>query len=497
MMKLMKAVLLSFVAGVVAAGCANRSDTQIQQVPTPAPSATITSESPVEQTRSSPTPEPQQTNATAVSSPTSAGALWQPPEPPVFRQSAPPPFLRYEAGAPNSGDDIVIELGNYMASAWRQGGNFDQLETEPGDLYHVKALIAAAQLFSLRDSYSGGNGNDNGNGLQHTIAYTETGQVKRVTFVEVDGQTDAPQALIDLVAAVRRVGELPPMAGKGANYDEPATVTYQVVQLGPTIILQIQPDGLARLYHSDEYLASMQLTEQQLSEVASLVRAADFFALDEYYTFQEPEGVIAEVPYGGVIVTQGGLSKMVEARGSQASPEGFNLLREKLAELEDLVQGTGTPSGAPDTLIGYMLITNEHTWALGIDTEGGVHWDPHVRDEAVGQLSQQELAELVAMFEQGGFYGMQDWYEPRRDTRDITTEHRVIVWINKDGEETNVQAVSGAAVPPGYQAILERLAEIHARFQKLQGGISGAPGMPPTGVESTIDSSIEALSALP
>jgi hypothetical protein len=415
----------------------------------------------------------------------------------VFKQSAPPPFLRYEVGAPNSGGDTVVELGNYMASTWRQGGNIDQVETEPGDLYHVKALIATAQLFSLRDTYSGGTGNGNGNGIQHSIAYTETGQVKRVTFVEVNGQTDAPQALIDLVAAVRRVGELPPMAGKGSNYDEPATVTYQVVQLGPTIILQIQPDGLARLYHYDKYLASMQLTQQQLSEVTSLIRAADFFALDEFYTFQDPEGVIAEVPYGGVIVTQGGLSKMVEARGSQASPEDFNLLREKLAELEDLVQGTGTPSGAPDTLIGYMLMTNDHTWTLGIDAEGGVHWDPHVRDETVGQLTSQELAALVAMFEQGGFYGMQDWYEPRRDTRDITTEHRVIVWINKDGKETNVQAVSGASVPPGYQAILERLAEIHARFQKHQGGTSGAPGMPPTGAESTIDPSTEALSALP
>jgi hypothetical protein len=130
-----------------------------------------------------------------------------------------------------------------------------------------------------------------------------------------------------------------------------------------------------------------------------------------------------------------------------------------------MVKETGTPSAAPETLIGYMLLTNDHTWTLGIDAKGGVHWDPHVRDEAVGHLTSDELSELVDLFDQGGFYSMQDWYEPPRDTRDILTEHRVIVWIDKEGKETEVEAVSGASVPAGYQAILEALTKIHTRFQ--------------------------------
>ncbi len=124
----------------------------------------------------------------------------------------------------------------------------------------------------------------------------------------------------------------------------------------------------------------------------------------------------------------------------------------------------GTRAIKPDPLVGYYLQGTGYTWWLDVDEEGGLYYGNGPMN---AHVSSEDLAALRETLQGISSLGHDEWFTAPDDVRDIIymDEHRAIITTYENGEQKQwINALSGANVPDGLQAVLDKLAEIYDKY---------------------------------
>jgi hypothetical protein len=208
---------------------------------------------------------------------------------------------------------------------------------------------------------------------------------------------------------------------------------------------------------------SYQLSPTEFSHITQQVAATDFFNLADRYRVEDPPGVIAEIPIVTITYKEGGRTKSISLRGSDKTPPALRELETTLSDLGDQARKQGTPTTKPDPLVQFYLEgTGHYVWWMDVDVQGGLYYGS---GPAEAHLSPEDLKALRDALDKISGLGSDEWFLPPQDVRDIVfmSEHRAIVTTYK-GEGQWINAISGAKVPDGLQAVLEKLVEIYDKY---------------------------------
>lgn len=441
---------------------------------------------------------------------TPAGAtpplLWQPPEPQDVPMPANEPSLRYEQHDPTTGVVTVVGIDGYHTTLLIGGEAPHDWYPDLADPYHIQVLLGQAQTGALRDHYAALGTVP---GIQQTLVYTQGQQVRTITF-DATSHTPAPPALWDLVAALRRIGEIPPLTGTPSGPPLPATISYEVAGN----VVQVDAQGTARLYSYPQYFSGLRLTAKEVAAIQTQIAATHFFDLEPIYARPTPIGGqpnmepdMRDPPEGNpdtdvssLLVTQGGQSRVVRAGGSVGPPE-FQRLLAMMSGIEDKIAARCTSPEGGDRLIGYQLSTPTRKWQVEIDTNGGIYSSINTGNPVANYMDPTDMHVLLQCFQQAQFDELGGWY-PATVPVDIDQQHSVELWLIQDGRYKGIHAETSSQVPPGLEALLVDLADIQSQAQAAQqraitdGTCPGrihlhtisrsgsAPGMPTTGTHA-------------
>jgi hypothetical protein len=363
---------------------------------------------------------------------------------------------------------VGVDISRYETTLLPPGRRPENWYSQTVDSYHIKTLLDQAQASPAHDHYAPLGV---GAAAQQTLVYTQNQQIKIITF-DSASHTPAPATLWDLVAAIRRVGKLPPLTGRPTGALAPPTISSASAMESSTLQLDLQ--GVARVYVSGRFAGAKQLSRTELTDIRTEVAATNFFKLDPYYTFADPPGGIVDADFLSVYVTQAGQSKEVTSRGG-TGPPAFQWLLDTLYGLADDIQYRCRLPEEAKPVVQYQANDASNRWEMAIDTNGGVHWDLNAQDIVASYLDPSSLARLQRDFQQAQFEELPAWYEAAQSV-DYDQQHTVQVSLVKGEHYKGVHALTGAKVPPGLQIILEDLALIynHAQRATAQAMITGA-----------------------
>ncbi|MDQ2809278.1 MAG: hypothetical protein M3Z04_20585, partial [Chloroflexota bacterium] len=410
-------------------------------------------------------------NRAVHATPAAAGAtpppLWQPPEPQAVLTPADGPFLHYELRDPGTQTVTVVEVDRYETTLLINGEPARDWYSQLADPAHIKTLLEQAQTGPLRDHYAPLGTVP---AIQQTLVYTQDQQVRTITF-DATSHTPAPPAVWDLVAALRRIGELPPLTGTPSGPRLPPTITFQTAM--EEYALQIDPQGIARVYEYHKFRGARRLTPAELAAIRKQVATMHFFDLDPFYTFRDPPGGIVDADFLGVLVTQAGQSKLVSSRGG-SGPPAFTHLLDTLYGLADEIARQCQRADSGDPMIKYELHNGDRDWFMQIDSNGGIYRNTIDSGEApMAYIDAKSLHALLSHFHQAQFDKLNASYSGTTSLDPITYGY-VDVSFSADRPYNDVRATPGAHVPAGYQTILEDLATIYTQaYQAEQRAIVG------------------------
>jgi hypothetical protein len=404
---------------------------------------------------------------------------WQPPtpvatataRPQVGRPTVPAgPAVIYEVTAAGGTQRSRLELFSiYPVQAQWVGFGIDvsPYSLDHADWLHLMALRDAAGFFNLAATYQV---NDAGAGLAHAVTFREGTQAKTVTLTAAGGAA-APPALLDLLAALRRMeaqaeGRFPAVALTGtpesmvlpttplpgADPAAPPLLTYQVGDY----VVQLRGNGPLQVYRAPAGAleTALPLSPTQLDELHGLLLNNVLFGLSDLYAPEGRAGRTAE----RFVLTQGGRSKRI---GWDDAPLIPGELRDLVTWLRTAAQIPPHAGQAPrDPVISYNIQGGNGVLAgMTIDDSGLVQ---SLQGQEL-QLTPEQFQALKDQFQASGFFTMESAPYRRPDW-----EGRAPWWVSVSYHRPNdlpfvIQADSGTNPPPGFQALVTRLAEILAQ----------------------------------
>lgn len=242
-------------------------------------------------------------------------------------------------------------------------------------------------------------------------------------------------------------------------------IYYEQVGFPPdrqTTRLSIQSDGQLYFWTNSQTIGA---TDKISSErVTALMHKLEVFSAEQEPTPQiDPFGPTIDGPFRkiGYFTDE---ETILILRGSNLLPE--------LLEIESILQDlhtklAGQVSTAPDIAIIYHYESISRTVSFEIDRNGSIYNDQKI----IGRISEEEIDQLILLFENNSFQNLDDYYTPQGwlddpDAPDKITETRVIVNYVDNIRTKRVVALSGAKIPLTLQNILQNLTDIYNRFSK-------------------------------
>lgn len=234
----------------------------------------------------------------------------------------------------------------------------------------------------------------------------------------------------------------------------PLAVQYTQVGLGggpPNVAVTY--DGVVYALTSDgEQIGRLHLSQNALDDLLAQIKAIEPSTLQGDYIEADTNGV-RELDYRTINVATADHAFTVTMRGNPGIPNSLLNLESTLIDLAKRAHACVPP--APQIVIEYWLYDRVHYYGLQIDSTGGVYFGSHY----AGQIAQENFETLVTFFKSPTFQDQKGSFV-FKGTRDTKSEQRVIVsYMNKQ-----VNAFSGATIPPEMQIVLQLLADIHTQF---------------------------------
>jgi hypothetical protein len=242
-------------------------------------------------------------------------------------------------------------------------------------------------------------------------------------------------------------------------------------------VLTIGADGAAQFTRRGQVEGALTLTPDQLAQLVAQFDAANFAQLQERYD----NGNVADDIYQAITFSRDGQTRTVtvaQAGGAGITPQPLLDLIGALNEISDTVRAGGSASPAATATTSGLPEVNEGAdrviyqvkggiagldTALYIDRHGGLHLQERGVATRSGQLTGDQLTALLALFDQGDFFALQDRYAPLAAVSDNMI---ISITYNTGAAVKRVQAESGATPPAQFTAIADYLAAIQADLMK-------------------------------
>ncbi len=404
-----------------------------------------------------------------------------PPSPPPFVEET---VITYDAQGISPDQQLKMEIQNTGDITLIIGTTESGIALNTEELSHLTSLAETADFFALKGKYDGPKDPSD---IYDTITLRQNGSTKTVTLLETTDNGSIPPALVDLVAALRRIAielwkrdHLPDYPFPLPLFPNPTrsqafTITFEEVGLGIEATLQIGADGKASLDEPGYGIGRFpyQLSPELLAQLSSQITKADFFNKQDFYTFQDPPNLFSETPFYNVILTQGGRSKEISMRGIGSYEPTLDALFENLYS----IYKSRTIDGINEAQELVVADVSTHTgagWFLIIDTDGNVY----VQGINQGRLRQSELQELKRLFRQNDWFGLNEAY-----TLPYNGQPQARIRFSLNGQTKQVDASGGADVPVAIDIMIKRLFEVYLQFrsnENLQIGMpkAGRPTQP-------------------
>jgi hypothetical protein len=357
----------------------------------------------------------------------------------------------------------------------RTKGAHSMYALTPGQSYmspnRVISRIIFVLMLLLSVTIAGCNGpSANDRGATATPAIAKVAVITPVastpTEVAAPGWTREPTpALMDQVWQPPEPKKRIKMSTPTAMADSPdVMLVYDLVGLAMGQQIKVTQKGEVVLGGYQGTSVTYQLSPAEFDRIKQQVAATDFFNLADRYWVEDPPGVIAEIPIVTITYKEGGRTKSVSLRGSEKTPPALRELEDTLSDLGERAGKEGTPTTKPDSLVGYYLQGTDFVWWLDVDIEGGLYYGS---GPAEARLPADELKALEEALGQISGLSSDEWFLPTSDVRNtlFMSEHRAIITTYRGGQQWQwINAISGATVPDGLQAVLEKLAEIYDKY---------------------------------
>ncbi len=436
-------------------------------------------------------PTPATGSATAVPATPTPSALLTPD--PIK------PLIVYEKSGGIAGIHDVLEVYSNDTARWtpsRSPGVTFQLPLDTVE--HLRTLLTEAHFFDLAAEYDQHNVSDD---FYYTVTYTADGQTKQVTAAAIGGQDITPQALLDLITELQRVGGLgatvtPAPLTPTLVPPTPASATPLIVYeksggvAGSRAVLEIASDGAARLTQNRNGPITGQLSGERLAQLRVWFAANPFFDFAPEYDSHN----VADDFYYTITYTAGGRTKTVkvaETGGQGLTPPSLLDLIGTLQAAATEVAGSGTPappsptpgaSGAEITydLSGGLAGIRE---VLHISPTGDASATRNGQLRGTRILSPAQLATLAAQFQAAQFFTLQDVY----DNGMVSDDRYMTITVTSGGQSKTVRVaeIGGQGLtPPGLLTLI-------ATLQQIAGDVAAgpAPGGTPSATPGAGDDS--------
>ncbi len=230
-------------------------------------------------------------------------------------------------------------------------------------------------------------------------------------------------------------------------------------------VLEIFSDDTARYTPSRAPAVIVQLPLDTVEHLRTLVNEAHFLDLAPEYDNHN----VADDFYYTITYRANGQSKQVkvaEVGGKGLTPQP---LLDLIAELQRLAaQMPPAPSptaGSRD--LAPLIVYRVQGGIAGLDTamiinaDGSVQFTSRGAPTGTAQLGADDLRALTDLFNQNGFFDLQDRYAPRAVPSDNQT---ITVTFTSGGRSKTVAVESAATIPDNLNTILARLSALQAQL---------------------------------
>jgi len=274
--------------------------------------------------------------------------------------------------------------------------------------------------------------------------------------------TPAPATATPPAAAPTPTSESRDLGGPILVYDKSGGIA------GIHEVLEIFSDDTARYTPSRAPVVMVQLPLDTVEHLRTLVNEAHFQDLAPEYDNHN----VADDFYYTITYSANGQTKQVkvaEVGGKGLTPQP---LLDLITELQRLAAEAAQMTPAPTPTAGSrdlapLVVYRVQGGIAGLDTAMTIDADGSVRFTSRGaptgsaQLGPNDLQGLTALFNQNGFFDLEDHYAPRAVPSDNQT---ITVTYTSGGRGKTVAVESAATIPDNLNTILARLSTLQAQL---------------------------------
>ena len=233
-------------------------------------------------------------------------------------------------------------------------------------------------------------------------------------------------------------------------------------------VLEIYSNDTARWTPSRAPAVTVQLPLDTVEHLRTLVNEARFPDLAPEYDNHN----VADDFYYTITYSENGQTRQVkvaDAGGKGLTPQP---LLDLIAELQRLAAEAAQMTPAPSPTagsrdLGPLIVYRVEGGIAGLDTAMTIDADGSVRFTSRGaptgtaQLGPNDLQGLTDLFNQNGFFDLEDRYAPRAVPSDNQT---ITVTFTSGGRSKTVATESAATIPDNLNTILARLSTLQAQL---------------------------------